>query len=131
MADPLTTSQDEQSTLVIPEEVRANFPDLVELVKGSQSMDDEERQYWIDALPIMSEDQVENLRGILENEKSQLEEVEASYQDGLNEASEKATKAFDEVAYMEKKRARVEAEKLHEKEELEREAAVLAELEQL
>ena len=131
MPDPATIAQDKQSTLVIPEEVREGFPDLLELIQHSESMDDEERQYWIDALPIMSEDQVENLRGILENEKSQLEEVEASYQNGLNEASEKATKAFDEVVYMEKKRARVEAEKLHEEEEREHEAQILAELENL
>lgn len=131
MADSATTTQDDQSTLSIPDDVAEQFGDLIELIKGSRSMDDNERQYWVDVLPIMSEDQIQNLRDILDNEKKQLAEAEAIYSDDMQEAVQNVAVAFDEEAYKEKKRARLEAEKRHEEEEREREAAVLKELEGL
>jgi gas vesicle protein len=94
-------------------------------------MDDGERQYWIDVLPIMSEDQVQNLREILDNEKKQLAEAAAAYSEGMQKEIQNVANEFDEEAYKEKKRARLEAEKLHEKEEREHEAAVLEELKKL
>ena len=115
--------------LSIPEEVQKKFPKLIELIKGSQSMDHEERQYWIDVLPIMTEDQISNLRGILENEKKQIEEANQEYEEGMEEETAKVKLHFDEIKYKEKKRMRLEAEKLSELEEREREKALLKELE--
>ena len=128
MADDATTTQNDQTTLTVPPDIQEKFGDLITLIKSSRSMDDSERQYWVDVLPIMSEDQIDNLRGILDNEKKQLEEAESSYSTGMNQAVQKATKAFDEKAYLEKKQARVEAEKQAEQEEAEREAAILNEI---
>src|SRR5439155_1544478 len=48
--------------------------------KHSESMNDEERQYWIHILPIMTPEQVGNLREILENERKQLAAIDAKYQ---------------------------------------------------
>jgi len=64
---------------LIPDSVRAQFNDLIELIMGSESMNDEERQYWFDILPVMTPDQVENLRSILTNEKTQLAAIDAKY----------------------------------------------------
>lgn len=130
MADPQSTTSDDQ-TLIIPEEVQAKFPDLVELIQGSKSMNDEERQYWIDVLPIMSEEQLTNLRGILDNEKKQLAEAAEAYAAKSAAAEERAKRAFDEVAYLEQKRLRREEEVKHEQQEQEDEAAILAEISQL
>lgn len=63
----------------IPDNVRAAFKDLIDLILGSESMNDEERQYWFDILPVMTPDQVQSLRGILENERSQLAAIDAKY----------------------------------------------------
>jgi hypothetical protein len=128
MTSPTQQKSDKKSTLVIPEEIQKQYAEYVELIKGSRSMDDEERQYWIDVLPIMSEDQMQNLRDILENERKQLQEAKKGYSNRLSGAVNKAKKAFDEAAYLEKKRARLEAEKRHEREEREREQAILEEL---
>ena len=128
---PDDTTITDESTLQIPDEVKQQFPDLVKLIIASSSMDDEERQYWVDVLPIMSEDQIKNLRGILDNEKQQMEEVNQAYSKGMGEMTQKATITFDEAAYKEKKEARIEAEKLHEEEERMREENVLKELENL
>ena len=42
-------------------------------------MNDEERQYWINILPIMTPEQVANLKQILANEKSQLAAIDKKY----------------------------------------------------
>lgn len=68
-----------QTGLTIPDEIAKNFPDLIVLIKGSESMNDEERQYWINILPVMTPDQIQNLRDILENEKKQLAAIDEKY----------------------------------------------------
>jgi isopropylmalate/homocitrate/citramalate synthase len=65
--------------LSIPADLRAKHPELIELVLASQSMNDEERQYWINILPIMTPEQIANLRDILINEKRQLEAIDKKY----------------------------------------------------
>lgn len=65
--------------LQVPAEVQAKFGELIELIKGSESMNDEERQYWVNILPIMTPEQVQNLREILTNEKQQLAAIDAKY----------------------------------------------------
>ncbi len=124
-------TKDEQGELNIPADVAENFAELVALIKASRSMDNSERQYWVDVLPIMSEDQILNLRGILDNEKKQLAEAASAYSEGMEENVKNVGNEFDEAAFKEKKRARKEAEKLHEQEELEHEANILKELEGL
>ena len=66
--------------LQISEETQKKFKDLIELIKKSESMNDEERQYWINILPIMTPEQIQNLREILENERKQLAAIDAKYQ---------------------------------------------------
>ena len=56
----------------IPETVRAQYPDLVPLILETESMNDDERRYWFQILPIMTPEQVLKLRDILANEKKQL-----------------------------------------------------------
>lgn len=130
MADD-TAVKTEEETLVIPEETAADFPELVRMVKASRSMDNEERQYWVDVLPIMSDDQIENLRDILDNERKSVDDANKSYQAGMEEATEKAVNTFNAEAYKAKKRMRIEAETVHEQEEKESEEALLSELENL
>ncbi|MBU0727540.1 hypothetical protein KKA95_02545 [Patescibacteria group bacterium] len=131
--DSATTTQvkDDQSTLNITDDTAKQFPELIVMIKESRSMDDEERQYWVDVLPIMSEEQIQNLRNILNNEKKQIEKANQTYEEGMKGATKKATKAFDEAAYLEKKKARVEAEKLHEQKEKGDEEDLLKELENI
>ncbi len=126
-------ADDPQATtgITIPDETRAKFPELTEMIISSQSMNDEERQYWADVLPIMTEEQIDNLRGILNNEKEQLDEAESEYEEDIEEEVKKASIDFDEFKYKEKKRMRQEAEHMFEKEEHENEAALLEEISKL
>ncbi len=118
------------STLTIPADTAGKFPELIQMIQQSRSMNDEERQYWVDALSIMSEDQVKNLYSILDNERNQLKAAEEAYRNST-QGKKPAAAAFDSQAYLEKKRARVEAERQAEHEELNHEDALLAELEKL
>ena len=67
------------SGLTVPPEIQQKYPELLQLIMGSESMNDEERQYWVNILPIMTPEQVENLKGILTNEKQQLAAIDAKY----------------------------------------------------
>ena len=128
--DQAVTTTD-QSSLQISEDTASQFPELTELIKASRSMDDSERQYWIDVLPIMSEDQIANLQDILDNEKKQIDEANQAYGKGMKEAAKKAVSTFDETAYKEKRQARIKAEKLYAEEEKHKKEALLEELENL
>lgn len=73
----------------IPREVQEKYPDLIELIIGSASMNDDERQYWFSILPIMTQDQVNRLREILTTEKQKLAEIDQKYQKQLDEINQK------------------------------------------
>lgn len=72
----------DSSQLNIPDATRAKFGDLITAIIESQSMNDEERQYWINILPIMTPEQVTNLQEILTNEKKQLQAIDEKYSIG-------------------------------------------------
>ena len=87
MADP-AQKPPAQGGLQIPPEVQEKFGELIELIKASESMNDEERQYWINILPIMTPEQIQNLRDILENERRQLQEIDKKYSKEIDQAGQ-------------------------------------------
>lgn len=116
------------SDLNIPAEVSAKFPDIIRLIQKSQSIDNDERQYWIDVLPIMNDDQMENLKSILDNEQKELSELDGENNESEKEDVKMFNLEFDKEKYEEKKRLRMEAEQREELAEKQEEAAVLEEL---
>jgi len=125
---PLPNPTSAAPVLNVPEEVQKKFPELVELIKGSESMNHEERQYWVDVLLIMTPDQIQNLRSILENEKKQTQDANRTLQKGIQEDEEKVKIQFDEIKYKEKKRILSEAEEKFETEESKHEEELLKSL---
>ena len=91
-------------------------------------MDQEEAQYWVDVLPIMSSEQILNLEDILKTEKTQIEEVNKAYE---SQGPQNVGVPFDETGYIERKRARQELEAKHEEEEAGHEEKLLQDLESL
>ena len=97
----------------IPNLVMEKYPDLVELIKKTQSMSREERQYWFQILPIMTDEQVARLRKILEDEASQLAKLDEAYQAEVSELNKKHLAEWDAYAQVEReKEVRAEREKL-------------------
>ncbi|EKD47983.1 MAG: tetratricopeptide TPR_3 [uncultured bacterium] len=89
MADAAQQSGTNATQFVIPDEVANKFPDLVKLIKETESMTDAERNYWFQILPIMTEDQVVKLRGILMKEREQLAKLDNEYEKELKRINDK------------------------------------------
>lgn len=71
------------------DEIQAQYGELVKLVLNTESMDNNEKQYWFDILPSMTDEQVDRLFDILETERRKLEELELKYQEEIKTLNEK------------------------------------------
>lgn len=76
-------------TYYIADEIQAEYPELIKLILNTESMDNEEKQYWFDIMPSMNDDQIDRLFNILETERKKLEELELKYQDEIKNLNEK------------------------------------------
>ncbi len=68
-----------ESFYIIPKIIREKFPDLIKLIFETESMNTEEREYWLQIMPIMSEEQITKFMGILINERDQLAKLDQEY----------------------------------------------------
>jgi hypothetical protein len=82
-----------EATYIIPVLIRENFPDLIKLIVETESMDKEEREYWLSIMPVMTEEQIVKLRDILVNEREQLAQINHQY----NQPAKKAVAPLDEA----------------------------------
>lgn len=71
------------------DETYARYKELVDLVLATESMDDEERQYWFDIMPSMTDAQIDRLYNILQTEKQELSKLENRYQEEIKNLNEK------------------------------------------
>ncbi len=76
-------------TFYISDDFQAEFPELLKLILDTESMDDEERQYWFDIMPSMNDNQIDRLYNILETERKKLIELELKYQEEIKALNEK------------------------------------------
>lgn len=100
-----------EAKYVIPRLVREKYPQLIQLIKETESMNDEEREYWFQILPIMTEEQIKKFVGILDNEKQQLQKLDTEYESEISKLNDKhnvewdafeAKKKRDEIKQQEK-----------------------------
>lgn len=76
-------------TFMILDEIQMKYPELIELILGSESIDNNEKQYWFDILPSMTNDQIDRLFNIFITERRQLEELNIKYQEEMKSLNEK------------------------------------------
>ena len=76
-------------TFTILDEIQIQYGELVELILGSESIDNNEKQYWFDILPSMTNEQIDRLFNILMTERHQLEELNIKYQEEIKTLNEK------------------------------------------
>lgn len=107
-------------TLQIPEDIAAKHPELVALIQESESMNVQERQYWINILSAMTPPQREQLQGILVNEKRQLAAIDRKYaqemeqigmQSSLIRTDQERRKRRETLAQQEEQAAQTEAQR--------------------
>jgi hypothetical protein len=102
----------------IPQVVLDKYPELVEMLKKSESIDDEEKKYWFGALETMDEGQVDSLKGILDDEKIELEEIENNENEVVESAlTEAETEVFDKKREEERANRKKQEKESREEEE--------------
>ncbi len=89
-----TDESKESFKFVVPDEMRRRYPDVIDLVRNSESIDNNEKQYWYDIMPRMTEEQVGRLRTILETERRQLQELNAKYNEEIKKLNQKHRDQF-------------------------------------
>ena len=80
-------------------------------------MDDDERQYWFDIMPSMTDSQIDRLYDILETERKKLEELELKYQKEIKALNEKHLLEWQEFQMKKAKEKMEEAKKKEKNEE--------------
>ena len=126
--------KDVESMYIVPALVREKFPDLVKLIFETESMDKEEREYWLQIMPIMSEDQIKKFRDILVNERDQLKKLDEQYKADVANIGSKAaapSPAINEEAMKKELEKIREAEKAQQAGEVKQEEDILNQLNNL
>lgn len=115
----------------IPQFVKDHYPDLIPLIIETESMNDEERQYWFSILPVMTDDQIVKLREILLNEKQQLEKLDENYAKELKRINDEQIIKLRETEAKEKWAQIRDAEKESEEAEAAQEEEIFKQLQGL
>lgn len=96
--------QKDDTTFTITDELQAKYPELIELIVATESMDNDERQYWFDIMPSMTDAQIDRLYDILETERKKLSELEVKYQKEIKTLNEKHLIEWQEMQVKEGKK---------------------------
>ncbi len=116
------------SNIIVNPKVKEKHPDLVELILGSKSMDNNEKKYWFNMLLIMTDEQVNNLRDILVREKKRLIQIEQTKNEATKLVQDSKIDEAKIVMRQQKVASIKEAEENIEQVEKEEENAVLEEI---
>ena len=111
--------QKNDTVFQVNDELQAKYPELIQLIIATESMDDDERQYWFDIMPSMTDAQIDRLFDILETERKKLQELEIKYQKEIKSLNEKHLIEWQELQVKEGKAkvAAAKAEDANTKEE--------------
>ena len=124
--------KDIEHLYIVPGLIREKFPDLIKLIFETESMNNEEREYWLQIMPIMTEDQIVKFREILVNEKEQLSKLDQEYQNEMSRMPQNMpAKEINEEELKGKITAIKQAEIEHNKSETANEEEILKKLNDL
>jgi hypothetical protein len=115
----------------IPESVKSAYPDLVALLVKTESMNDEERDYWFQVLPVMNDEQIVKLRTILVNEREQLKKIDTEYDSEMQKLNEVHKSEWSAFEVEQKRTALRQAEASHEEAEATQEDDLLKKLQEI
>ncbi len=110
--------------------ISEKYSDIISMLKKSQSINEEEKEYWVTSLDVMSDDQIQSLRDILEQEiKDRQNLVKDSVSESEQEMVEKMN--AEKLAEIQKrKKQRVQDEIVSEQDETSQEENLLKLLEE-
>jgi Na+/phosphate symporter len=115
----MATIQNNGKSFNISDEMQAKYPELIKLILNTESMDDDERQYWFDIMPSMTDSQIDRLFNILETERKKLDDLEIKYQKEIKSLNEKHLIEWQEfqVKQSKQKMAKAKAEEKSEEQQ--------------
>lgn len=99
----------EWTDFTINDEMNANYQELIQLILETESMEDDEKQYWFDIMPSMTNDQIDRLFNILDTERKKLEALEDKYKKEIKQLNEKHLIEWQEFQLKDSKRKVAEA----------------------
>lgn len=107
----------------ISEEFLSSDTELIVLILDSKSLEtDEDKQNWLNLLPLMTEDQIYKLKEILLKEKQKLDEISEKYDEKRKKIRQKYLLRWQKLWYVEKVKELKEKEtQMQEKDEQEAE----------
>lgn len=107
----------------ISEEFLSSDTELIVLILDSKSLEtDEDKQNWLNLLPLMTEDQIYKLKEILLKEKQKLDEISEKYDEKRKNIRQKYLLRWQKLWYVEKVKELKEKEtQMQEKDEQEAE----------
>ncbi len=97
-------------TFTISDEMLAKYDELIKMILATESMDDDERQYWFDIMPSMTDVQIDRLYNILDTERKKLQELELKYQEEIKQLNEKHLIEWQEFQMKDSKKKIAKAE---------------------
>ncbi|MDD3646326.1 MAG: hypothetical protein PHH06_02865 [Candidatus Gracilibacteria bacterium] len=101
---------------IVSDEMQAQYNELIKLILETESMDDDEKQYWFDIMPSMTNDQIDRLFNILDTEKKKLEALEEKYQTEIKKLNEKHLIEWQEFQMKDSKQ-KIQAAQANEKDD--------------
>lgn len=125
------TSGAQSSKFYIPNIVKDKYPSLVPLILQTESMDNEEREYWFQILPIMTDDQVLKFKEILISEKQQLAKLDTEYEEELKKINDKHLVEWQDFEKKQERETLQKKERIAEAEEISLEEDILKKLNDL
>lgn len=87
----------------IPETYLADDPELINLILKSKALEtDKDKQNWFSLLPLMTVEQINKLKEILQKEKDKLEEIEKKYAEKKSQIRQKYLLRWKKLGYVER-----------------------------
>lgn len=98
-------------TFTVLDEIQVKYPELVDLVLGSESIDNNQKQYWLDILPSMTNEQIDRLFNILMTERIEIQKLDLQFQEDVKALNEKHLIQWQALQSQKAKEKIAEAEK--------------------
>lgn len=123
--------KDVEEKYIVPPLIREKFPDLIKLIFETESMNEEEREYWLQIMPILTEEQIVKLRDIMVKEKNQLAKLDEEYKNEMARIKGRPPREIDQESVREELARIKEEEKRSMREEEDKASKLLKKLEKL
>lgn len=98
-------------TFTIIDEIQVRFPELVDLILTSESIDNNQKQYWLDILPSMTNEQIDRLFNILMTERQEIERLDLQFEQDVKALNERHQIQWQALQSQKAKEKIAEAEK--------------------